>query len=374
MKITKVEFLLCQYLLAKPLPMSCGVLTHRNFGLVRVQTDAGIDGVGETSINFPPWVFMERKATIEDGLAGLLIGEDPLEIGRLWNKMTRAVQGFSRMWSEGALMQAISGVDMALWDIAGKEYGKPVWLLLGGAFRKDVEVYATGYSIDQLTSGSVSKEIAGKDYRAVKIRIGFDDDADVENVRRVHEALGGNLGLMVDANGAYKYPRARKIMSRLSSFNLYWLEEPVLADDFNGYLALRQEFPHIPLAWGENGFSIDVYQKFAETNAVDVVMPDPSRTGGLSQCLRLCETASRYGIPFSPHYYGSDLGFAAALHLAASQPDFLIMLRDVSDCPLREEILEEPFVVKGGRVDVPRKPGLGVDINSKVMDRYLVKL
>ncbi|MEJ5359069.1 MAG: mandelate racemase/muconate lactonizing enzyme family protein [Desulfobacterales bacterium] len=370
MKITKIDFTLYQYPLAKPLPMSCGVLTHRNFGIVRVDTDAGLEGIGETSINFPPWIFRERKATIEEGLAGLLIGENPLEIGRLWCKMAGAVRGFTRMWSEGALMQAISGIDMALWDIAGKEYGKPVWMLLGGQHRSKAEVYATGYSMDQLVSGGVSEEIARKGYRSVKVRIGFDDEADIENVHRVHRAIEGRLRLLVDANGAYLYPRARRILRRLADVNLFWLEEPVLADDLEGYIALHDEFPDTPLAWGENGFSVEIYQKFCEAHAIDVVMPDPSRCGGLTQCVRLCETAARYGIPFSPHHYGSDVGFAAALHLVASQPDFLIMLRDVSDCPLREEIVEEPFTVQDGKVVVPQKPGLGVSINEKVAQRY----
>lgn len=374
MKISKIEFTLCQYPLAKPLPMSCGVLTHRNFGIVRILTDAGIEGIGETSINFPPWIYKERKATIEEGLAGLLIGENPLEIGRLWNKMTRAVRGFTRMWSEGALMQAISGIDMALWDIAGKEHGEPVWMLLGGQYRREAEVYATGYSVEQIVSGKVSEEIAEKGYRAVKIRIGFNDDADVENVHKVHHALGGHLRLLVDANGAYLYPQARSIMKRLADVDLFWLEEPVLADDLEGYLALRGEFTEIPLAWGENGFSIETYQRFCEAHAIDIVMPDPSRSGGLTQCVRLCETAARYGIPFSPHHYGSDIGFAAALHLVASQPDFLIMLRDVSDCPIREEILEEPFVVEHGKVNIPQKPGLGININFNIVKKYEVPL
>lgn len=374
MKISKIEFTLYQYPLAKPLPLSCGILTHRNFGVVRVQTDSDIEGIGETSINFPPWIYKERKATIEEGLAGLLIGENPLEIGRLWYKMTRAVRGFTRMWSEGALMQAVGGIDMALWDIAGKEYGKPIWMLLGGLYRREAEVYATGYSVDQLLSGNVSDEIAKRGYRAAKIRIGFDDEADIENVHRVYHTFDGRIRLLVDANGAYSYPRARNIMKQLADVELYWLEEPVLSDDLEGYLSLHDEFPEIPIAWGENAFSVEVVQKYCEAHAIDVVMPDPSRSGGLTQCVRFCETAARYGIPFSPHHYASDIGFAAALHLVASQPDFKIMLRDVSDCPLREEILEEPFMVKDGKVEIPQKPGLGININSKVAKKYKVRL
>ena len=157
------------------------------------------------------------------------------------------------------------------------------------------------------------------------------------------------------------------------STDLYWLEEPVLSDDIESYLALKKEFPLLPFAWGENGFSVEVYQEFVDRGAVDVVMPDPSRCGGLTQTIRLCETAWRKGIPFSPHHYGSDLGFAGALHLVASQPNFTIMLRDVSDCPLRDEIIEEPFTVTGGTVAIPNKPGLGVELNQKMVERYLVK-
>ncbi len=371
MKITRVSFLCCQYPLAKPISLSCGVLSSRNFGLVKIETDSGIEGWGETSINFPPWTFKERKATIEDGLAALLINENPLEIGRLWNKMYSAVRSFTRMWAEGALLQAIGGLDMALWDIAGKEYGQPVSVLMGGRYRDQAEVYATGYSLEQLVSGAEDLHLKG--YRVVKTRVGYDDQADVESVRRIREALGDDIGLMVDANGAYSYPRARRMARLLSEYDLYWLEEPVLSDDVEGYLALKKEFPLLPFAWGENGFSVEAYQEFVNQGAVDVVMPDPSRCGGLTQTIRLCETAWRKGIPFSPHHYGSDLGFAGALHLVASQPNFTIMLRDVSDCPLRDEIIEEPFTVNAGKVTIPNKPGLGVELNQKMVERYLVR-
>lgn len=372
MKITGVSFILCQYPLSTPVPLSCGVLTHRNFGLVRVETDTGIDGWGETSINFPTWAYHERRATIEDGLASLLIGENPLEIGRLWHKMVAATKGFSRMWSEGALMQAIGGIDIALWDIAGKEYGVTVSQLLGGRFREEAGVYATGFRMDNPAVGA--EQTMAKGYKVLKVRVGFDDKKDEDNVRMVRRAVGDEIGLMVDANGAWSYPRARKMVRRLARYNLYWLEEPVLSDDLASYLDIRKEFPDVPLAWGENGFSVQEYQRMIEAKAVDFVMPDPSRSGGLTQCLRLCETASRHGVPFSPHHYGSDLGFAAALHLVASQPDFLIMLRDVSECPLRDEMITEPFKVHGGKVVIPSGIGLGVTINHKVVEKYQVKL
>src|SRR5579871_557504 len=163
MRITKVRFLLCGHELATPIPLSCGRLTHRNFGIVIVETNAGVSGLGETSVNFPPWCVHERKATIEEGLAALLIGEDPLEVGRLWRKMADGVRAFTRIWAEGALLQAISGIDIALWDIAGKHYDAPIWRLLGGRYREDIECYAVGFSVADPVAGA--REMQAKGYR-----------------------------------------------------------------------------------------------------------------------------------------------------------------------------------------------------------------
>jgi L-alanine-DL-glutamate epimerase-like enolase superfamily enzyme len=160
------------------------------------------------------------------------------------------------------------------------------------------------------------------------------------------------------------------MLSRLADYRPFWMEEPLLSDDREGYLRLKAEFPQIPLAWGENAFSASEYQRFVDAFAVDFVMPDPGRSGGLTQCIRLCETADRKGIPFSPHHFGSDLGFAATLQLIAAKPLFAILLRDISHCPLREEIIETPFEIKDGSVAIPDKPGLGVSPNWKMIEKY----
>ncbi|MBP6251421.1 MAG: mandelate racemase/muconate lactonizing enzyme family protein [Rubrivivax sp.] len=372
MKISQVRFHLCRQALQRPIPLSCGVLSHRNFGLIEIETDAGITGWGETSINFPPWAAVERKATIEQGLVPMLLGRDPLEIDRLNRDMHQGTRGFTRMWAQGAIVQAISGIDLALWDIAGKEYGVPVWKLLGGNYRNEVPLYATGMRTDDIAAGALEAVAAG--YRTVKVRTGFEDSKDIENVRRVRDAIGPDIGLMIDANQAYDLPRARRVLRQLASVQPYWVEEPVLNDDLVAWRQLRAEFPQIPLAWGENAFSLQDYAAMGQPMLVDYVMPDPCRSGGLSQTVRMARHAYDQGIPISPHHYGSDVGFVACLHLVASQPNFSLMLRDVADVSLRDNIIEQPLEIRAGVVAVPQTPGMGVDINHALLEQTRVKL
>lgn len=372
MKISQVRFHLCRQALQRPIPLSCGVLSHRNFGLIEIETDAGITGWGETSINFPPWAAVERKATIEQGLAPMLLGRDPLEIDRLNRDMHHGTRGFTRMWAQGAIVQAISGIDLALWDIAGKEYGVPVWKLLGGNYRNEVPLYATGMRTDDIAAGALEAVAAG--YRTVKVRTGFEDSKDIENVRRVRDAIGPDIGLMIDANQAYDLPRARRVLRQLATVQPYWVEEPVLNDELVAWRQLRAEFPQIPLAWGENAFSLQDYAAMGQPMLVDYVMPDPCRSGGLSQAVRMARHAYDQGIPISPHHYGSDVGFVACLHLVASQPNFSLMLRDVADVSLRDNIIEQPLEIQAGVVAVPQTPGIGVDINHALLEQTRVKL
>ncbi|MDX8452333.1 mandelate racemase/muconate lactonizing enzyme family protein [Mesorhizobium sp. VK9D] len=372
MRITRVRFTLCGYELATPIPLACGRLTHRNFGIVTVETDAGLTGIGETSVNFPPWCVHERRATIEDGLAGLLIGENPLDIDRLWRKMVEATRAFTRMWAEGAIMQAISGIDIALWDLAGKHFGMPVWQLLGRRYREEIECYAVGFSAVDPAAGAL--EMQRKGYRHAKMRIGFNDAEDIAKACAMRDAVGAGFGMMIDANQAFDLPRARTMLRELEPLSLSWLEEPLLTDDLDGYRRLREEFPALPLAWGENAFALSDYRDFLGADAVQFVMPDPCRSGGFTQATRMCEAADELGIPFSPHHYGSDIGFVAALHLAASRPNFSIMLRDEAPVPLRGDLLAQPVVVDNGKVRLPEGPGLGVELNERVVRSSTIPL
>ena len=372
MKITAIHFHLCRQALEKPIPLSCGVLTHRNFGLIEIETNAGVTGWGETSINFPPWSAHERKATIEQGLAPMLIGQDPLQIGRLADQMRQGTFAFTRMWAEGALSQAISGIEMALWDIAGREYGVPVWQLLGGRHRDSVDLYATGLRTDDPAAGAKAAVAAG--YRTIKMRVGFDDATDVRNAHLIRDAIGPDLNLMIDANQAFDLPRARRVIRQLMAVDPYWIEEPVPTDDVQAWRHIRAEFPRLSLAWGENSYALGDYQTMCGQQIVDVVMPDPCRSGGLGQAMKMAAYANDHGIPVSPHHYGSDLGFAACLHLVASTRKVSLMLRDIADVPLRDGIISEPFQISDGKVKVPEGVGLGVEIDRSMLERTQTRL
>lgn len=179
---------------------------------------------------------------------------------------------------------------------------------------------------------------------------------------------------MIDANQAYDLRQARRILRRLAPLQPYWVEEPVLTDDLVAWRALRREFPGLPLAWGENAFSLRDYEVMGDPMLVDYVMPDPCRSGGLTQAVRMAQFADERAIPISPHHYGSDVGFAACLHLVASQPNSSLMLRDVADVALRDKLVATPFEIRGGAVAVPRTPGIGIDINRTELERSRVEL
>jgi len=370
LKITTIEYILCRSELAKPIPLSCGFLTHRNFGLIRIETSGGLEGWGETSINFPPWVYLERAATIRDGLAAMLLGEDAHDVLRLRDKMVDATRAFTRMWSQGALAQAISGIEMALWDLLGKKLKLPVATLLGGIRRETFNCYATGLRTNDPAEGAREAVAAG--YRAIKMRVGFDETRDIAAAQAIRAAVGEDIALLVDANQAFDLPRARRMLAALAELKPYWVEEPLLSDDFAATKRLRREFPHVPLAWGENSFCLDEVNHVARYGLADYIMPDPCRFGGMAAATEAARVAARYGIPVSAHHYGSDLGFAAMLHFMAAVPYCDLVLRDIAPVALRDDIIIEDLRPVGGQVHLPKAAGFGVTPNFDTIARTRV--
>jgi L-alanine-DL-glutamate epimerase-like enolase superfamily enzyme len=372
MRIISIEYVLCRSELAKPIPLSCGALTHRNFGLIRIETDDGTVGWGETSINFPPWTYRERAATIAEGLAPLLIGERAHDVLRLRDKMVDATRSFTRMWSEGALSQAISGIEMALWDVLGKDLDMPVATLLGGICRDTFTCYATGIRSDD--PGAGAREAVAGGYGAIKMRVGFGDAADIAAAHAVRDAIGPDVALLIDANQAFDLPRARRMIAALAEVNPYWIEEPVLSDDFDAQQQLRLEFPEVPMAWGENSFRLAHYRTVAEAGLADYIMPDPCRCGGMGAAMDAARAVAAHGLPISAHHYGSDLGFAAMLHFMAANPRTDLVLRDIAPVPLRDNIVTETLVPVNGQVRLPPGPGFGVtpDLDVIAASRVLL--
>jgi L-rhamnonate dehydratase len=374
MRITKVEAIL--------LRPKGGIDTSIGDGsqdgvLVRVHTDEGITGLGE--IDSSPSV---AKAIIDappshkicSGLAALLVGENPLEIGRLWQKMYRGSLYFGR---RGAVIHAISGVEIALWDIAGKAAGKPVHALLGGARRKSIKAYASTLMPDTPAEAARVIETQLKaGFKAVKLGwgpLGQSKDLDVALVAAARKAGGPDFDLMLDVGKGWTsvrdgIDRAR----RMEKDNLYWIEEPFWPDDYGKYAALAAAVP-TPIAGGEEETTLADFERLAEKGHVEVLQPDVTRAGGISECLRVADYARRKGKRCVLHAWSTGIIKAATLHVLAAMEEAEYMEYCVQTTDLNQKLVAEKFPLKDGLVAIPDKPGLGIELDEAVLKQYAVQ-
>ncbi len=362
MRITGVEVVQLRKPMRKPLVVSRGIFGARTAILVLVHTDEGITGLGE-SVGDPSGVV----PIIRDQLTPLLIGESPFDIERLWEKMYT-----SRVYWDlkGALVIAMSGIDIALWDIKGKRLGVPVYQLLGGACRGEIRAYASDLFWDE---PEVMAEAAGtyvhEGFPIVKTHIGKDLDGDIARVKAIRRAIGDDAGLMIDINCGYDRPTAVRMGRRFEEFDPFWYEEPLRPHDVEGCRQLRSQV-RIPLAVGENEFTKHGFLELFKQEAVDYVMPDPARVGGLTEMKKIAALAEAYNLVVSPHNFSSGILLAATLHFMASTPTADLLEFDVTGTGIYEELLIEPLKVTGGFVDIPQGPGLGVVLKDEVRERY----
>lgn len=348
------------------------VVLDGRFVLVRVETDEGLVGYGECSPMNAPIV----AAIIEHAVRPLALNEDPFAIERLMQRLhigTYKIEG-------RALAIAISGLELALWDLKGKALGMPAYEFLGGKVRDRVPLYATIVRDTPLAMARRAAACIDAGFRSLKLMIstifGFDTDPDtsVDVVREVRSAIGDDVELMLDANSAWTVPRAIAQCRRLAPFNIRYIEQPVPERDLDALAAVRRGSP-IPLTFGEEDFSLWRYKDALLREAADFVQPDPLKAGGLLACKKVAILAEAFSRDCVPHNTQVNIGFAATLHLVASTPN----CRGAQECwilpgrgrdPLRDELLEVPFQVSGGEVAVPTGPGLGVTVNEHILQRY----
>jgi L-alanine-DL-glutamate epimerase-like enolase superfamily enzyme len=345
--------------------------------LVRVHTDEGISGLGE--IDSSPSV---AKAIIDappshkicSGLAALLIGENPLEIGRLWQKMYRGSLYFGR---RGAAIHAISGVEIALWDIAGKAAGKPVHALLGGARRKSIKAYAS--TLMPNTPAEAARVIETQlkaGFKAVKLGwgpLGQSASLDVALVAAARHAGGPDFDLMLDVGKGWTSAREGIDRARrMQEHNLYWIEEPFWPDDYDKYAALAAAVP-TPIAGGEEETTLADFERLAEKGHVEVLQPDVTRAGGISECLRVADYARRKGRRCVLHAWSTGIIKAATLHVLAAMEEAEYMEYCVQTTDLNQKLVAEKFPLKDGEVAIPDKPGLGIELNEAVLKQYAVQ-
>jgi L-rhamnonate dehydratase len=338
--------------------------------LVRLHTDEGIVGVGEADTS--PYlartmVEMPSSHAVARGLRELLVGQDPLDVETLWRLMFKGTYHYGR---GGLALHVMSAIDMAAWDIAGKAAGKPVSELLGGARVISVRVYAS--EVMPETPGEVrriAERAAAAGYSALKLGwgpLGRDLGNDVALATAAREGLGPDRDLMLDGGMAYTVESASKLVERLDGAGLYWLEEPLAADDYDGYRRLTDALS-LRVAAGEADSGLEPFRALVERGHVDVLQPDLARCGGFTVARRIAALAAEHDVEVVPHCFSTGVLVAASLHFVATLHRPTYSEYSVADSPLVGQLLTEPFVLRDGELDVPTDPGLGVELDEDMI-------
>ena len=387
MKIAAIRTIALSCQVDPPYASASGVQSRRGGLLVEVETDSGITGIGEAGLGGGA-----TATVIEKDLAPLLIGEDPLLIEGLWQKMFARTRQYGR---RGVVMHAISGIDIALWDIAGKIAKLPVYKLLG-ACRDRVEAYASGgfYQEGKGVDG-IAGEAEGyraRGFRGMKMKIGrnpstqthlrelignkgfceVDPSEDLARVAAVREALGPHAKLMVDVNCAWSPAFAIEMGRAMEPYNLYWIEEPVATDDVEGSVRVADALA-TPIAGYETEMGLYAFRELIGRGAVDIVQLDVAWSGGFSEGRRIAAYAQAHHRMVAPHAFAGAVLLVASLHFAAAIPNGLVLEWDQNPNAIRDELLQEPLRLEGdGTVKVPERPGLGIELDRAAIERYRV--
>ncbi|OZI79987.1 mandelate racemase/muconate lactonizing enzyme family protein [Bordetella genomosp. 2] len=355
-----------------PVQTSFGIMKSRPAVLVSVTDADGCFGWGEIWCNFPI-VGAEHRARLA------LAYCRPLVEGRAWPGPAacwRALQAQLAVLAlqtgeQGPLQQVMAGVDTAMWDLAARRAGVPLWQLLGGpAEAPPVAVYASGINPTRPAELAAAKRAEG--YRAFKLKVGFGAGRDLANLRAMREAIGQDVALMVDANQAWDEQEAAQAGRRMADFGLLWLEEPMRADvPLSRWAALAQAQP-LRLAGGENYASLVQYQNAIARPGLAVLQPDVGKWGGITGCLEVGRAAVAAGKWYCPHWLGAGIGLRASMHLKIAAGGAGYVEVDANPNPLRDLLAEPSFAVRDGLVRLPAAPGLGVAPNLQACRPYAV--
>jgi L-alanine-DL-glutamate epimerase-like enolase superfamily enzyme len=338
--------------------------------LVKVTADDGTVGWGEAHAPLGP---RATQAVVQDVLAPLLVGGDPLAVEYHWERMYGSMR--LRGHSTGYQLEAIAGVDIALWDLAGKLLGVPVYRLLGGPFRTTLPTYASGIPGATIEERArAARGFVADGYTAMKLSIGRGDiDSDLAMVAAVAAAIRGEADLLIDAHGAYTAENALYVGRRLQDLGVYWLEDPLAPEDVAGYIHLTAALD-MAVAAGETECNRWQFEERLARRAVDVILPDICRAGGISEGRRIATVASLHGIKWAAHVsMGSSVHVAAAAHLAAASANFLVFEFSSTPNPIGEDLLTAPLHPEGGYLRVPAGPGLGITFDEARLQAHIAQ-
>jgi D-galactarolactone cycloisomerase len=361
MKIVDIKTYSPVYPVKDPFSNAMRTTRERAFGVIEVTTDAGITGWGEGA------TVPARRA-----LDTHVIGRNPFDYEVIWEALHKA----------GTDPAAISAVDIALWDIMGKALQQPIHQLLGGAFRTRVQAYATGLFRRERADPTAALVAEARGYvddgfKAMKMKVGFGPEYDIRNVAAVRRAIGDDTLFAVDANCGYDRGSAIAVGKEIAQQDLLWFEEPISADDVEGYVEIRRAL-NLRISGAEQFRGRWAFRRMIQERALDIIQPDVCVCGGFTEYRKIAARASANHVRVIPHMFGTAIRLAATLHLLAALPDspralepFPTLLEyDMSENALRTELAQEPIRHRNGIVEVPQAPGLGIEINRDVLQRY----
>ena len=363
MKIEHVEAvnLLCQYPENDRFQYAGGVCTNRLTTLILVHTDTNYVGIGSV-YSHPALIYL----IVRDQLNPLLIGEDPCNVEELWKKMYGLTLWYGR---KGVAMSTLGGVDTALWDLRGKSVGKPVWELLGGE-RKTCPAYASGLlwnDVDKLAEEA--GQYIERGFRRVKMRLARSEEYDTSAVLAVRKAIGMDHDVIVDASMRYHFELACRMGNFLKEQKVFWYEEPFAPEDIDSYVALRQVVD-VPIAGGENEFGLQGFREVIRAKALDIVQPDASRCGGISEAWKIAEMAEESGLGVATHSWNDAVAIMANAHVVAAMPNGVTVEVDQMNNPFVNDLLVKPLQIESGELQLSHAPGLGVELDLEVVDKF----
>jgi D-galactarolactone cycloisomerase len=359
--------------LDEPFAYSQAWYRRRGAMLVEVTTGDGITGWGEAF--GPP----ELTAAITAWLAPPLLGQDAMAREAIWQALYNRLRDHGQ---RGLVVEAISAIDIALWDIAGQALGLPIHRLLGGPLRQEVEAYATGFyrrerddHLRYLVEEAEQRRAEG--FATLKLKTGWGLAEDIALTRAFRDAIGPDCGLLVDCNHAYDATAAIAYGRAVADCDIGWFEEPVPPEDIAGYIEVKARQP-IPVAGGEAVFARFGFAEMIARRSVDILQPDVAACGGISELKKVADMASAFGMRVNPHVWGTGVTLAASLHLLAVIPDNPpglfprppLLELDRSPHPVREALLRTPIEAVAGRVRVPEGPGLGIEVDRAALARF----
>lgn len=370
--IESIETIPLRSSLEAPFGYSQAWVNERSALLVRVDGTNGVSGWGEC------WgPIAGTKNVVDDFLTPKLIGENASDPEKLYDQLYQS----SRAAYQSVIpFPALSGVDIALWDLKGKTLGQPVAELLGGRKRSSVRAYATGHyfkKVDDLEKQYrlIEKEAAenASQFEAIKAKIGlqllgYGPEEDIELIRRIRQSIGQEPKLMVDANYAYDVGTAREVGERISEFDVYWFEEPINPKLIDGYGHLRKQL-NTRIAAGECNTPYEIAQMMKK-EAIDIPQPDIGNIGGFTPAKRLTYLTKESGIQLIPHVWGSPIALGASLQLLSTVHGNPWLEFDLSSNPLRTDLATTEFSVDNGKVAIPDQPGIGIELKPEIIEKY----